>query len=68
MKLDAIFAVRIFLTFNLYSDHLKSCVVDLRFDSQLQNSECFFPNVSVSQKIAYTTTVLWDNISVVVKN
>lgn len=68
MKLDAIFAVRIFLTFNLSSDHLKSCVVDLRFESQLQNLEFFFQMCLCHQKIAYTMTVLWDNISTHLKD
>lgn len=35
MKLDAIFAVRIFLSFSLFLDHLKLYTEDLRFELQL---------------------------------
>ena len=67
MKLDAIFAVGIFLSFSRFSDHLKLCTEDLGFKSQLENLELLllffflFECVWLSQTKAYGATVLWNN-------
>lgn len=51
MKLDAIFAVRIFLSFSLFLDHLKLCTEDLRFELQLEKSELLiFSNLCLCHK------------------
>ena len=60
MKLDAIFAVRIFLSFGLSPRPLKLCSEDLRFT--LSIVLCFF-SMSASQTIGYTSTFLWNYIA-----